>query len=70
MADMRKLQERQEWADANMDEESADAFDPVEDAMGECGLTDDGFCMLAGTEYCDFDCPFRDEWGGEEDDDD
>jgi hypothetical protein len=23
----------------------------------ECGLTDDGLCMLAGTEHCDWDCP-------------
>lgn len=20
----------------------------------------DGYCLLAGTEYCDFDCPYRD----------
>lgn len=32
--------------------------------MMECGRLPDhlgGGCQLAGTEYCDFDCPFRDE---------
>lgn len=56
--DARKLRERQQWADDNMAEEDADNFDPVEDAMADCGLTDDGYCMLAGTEYCDWECPF------------
>ena len=30
----------------------------------ECGLLPDhlgGGCQLAGTEHCDFDCPFRDD---------
>ena len=52
------MRERQEWADANMSEDDADAFDPVEDAMQQCGMTSDGYCMLAGTEYCDWECPF------------
>jgi len=26
----------------------------------ECGLMDDGQCRLAGTEHCDFTCPWRD----------
>lgn len=26
----------------------------------ECGLGDDGQCALAGIEYCDFECPYRD----------
>ena len=25
----------------------------------ECGMLDDGTCMLAGTEFCDWDCPFN-----------
>lgn len=32
--------------------------DEFERAMDECGQTQDGGCMLAGTEYCDWDCPF------------
>lgn len=36
-------------------------YDPEEDDLGdECGRTGDGTCMLAGTEFCDFDCPYRD----------
>lgn len=31
-----------------------------EDPALDCGLTDEGLCMLAGTEHCDFDCPYRD----------
>lgn len=52
------MKERQEWADANMDEDAANDFDPLEDAMDECGMTFDGNCLLAGTEYCEFECPF------------
>lgn len=25
--------------------------------MDECGMMPDGYCMLAGTEWCDWDCP-------------
>lgn len=39
--------------------------DPEEDwwdqKAEECGLGSDGYCMLAGTEHCDFECPFRDD---------
>ena len=34
--------------------------DEFESALDECGLTDTGQCMLAGTEHCDFSCPMRD----------
>ena len=37
-----------------------DETDPIEEAMFECGMGPDGYCALAGTEHCDFDCPFRD----------
>lgn len=32
-------------------------------AMQECGKVPaaEGGCLMAGTEYCDFECPFRDE---------
>lgn len=26
----------------------------------ECGLAADGQCAMAGTEHCDFTCPWRD----------
>lgn len=28
-----------------------------DDGWDDCGLTPDGTCMQAGTEYCDWDCP-------------
>lgn len=27
----------------------------------ECGLDSEGYCQLAGTEFCDFECPLRDD---------
>lgn len=38
-----------------------DDDDEWENAMQECGQSRYGGCTLAGTEFCDFDCPFRDE---------
>lgn len=32
-----------------------------DDGFGDCGLMPDGLCMQAGTEYCDFECLYRDE---------
>jgi len=37
-------------------EEDDDAEDEA-----NCGQTPDGLCQLAGTEYCDWSCPFSDE---------
>ncbi len=35
--------------------------DDLEMAIQECGQgQDDDFCSLAGTEHCDFECPFSD----------
>ncbi len=28
--------------------------------LGECGKLPNGICMKAGSEECDFECPFRD----------
>lgn len=34
--------------------------DADEDAMLDCGfIPGEGVCMLAGTEHCDWDCPFN-----------
>lgn len=57
MPDMRKIAEIREHIRINGDPD-ADDVDAIEYAMGECGMTKDGWCMLAGTEHCDFDCPF------------
>ena len=35
-----------------------DDEDAIEELLSECGQTPDGYCTLAGTEYCDWDCPF------------
>ncbi len=37
-----------------------DDEDDPSDPMDECGyIPGDGVCMLAGTEHCDWDCPFN-----------
>ena len=35
--------------------------DGDEDDMMSCHLGLDGYCGAAGSEYCDFECPFRDD---------
>ena len=39
-----------------------DDFDDEDEELAEaemnCGLMPDGGCSLAGTEYCDWSCPF------------
>lgn len=37
-------------------EDDEDEFDPAD----ECMLMPDGQCMAAGSEWCDFECPYRD----------
>jgi hypothetical protein len=68
------LGEAYEAAGFDPDEHEWDEEDELELAIQECGIIpDDGGCQLAGTEYCDFECPFRDhpEWlTGEGDDED
>jgi hypothetical protein len=51
----------------DIDDEYRDPDDSEEDeweyAMQECGKVPaaEGGCLMAGTEYCDFECPFRDD---------
>jgi hypothetical protein len=47
---------RSDWDD------DGDEDDEFEEALGECGRGQgyDG-CTLAGSEYCEFECPFRDD---------
>lgn len=40
----------------DFDDDEFDEDDPADD----CGLMADGQCMLAGSEWCDFECPYRD----------
>jgi uncharacterized protein YggL (DUF469 family) len=32
--------------------------DAVDELMDECGQDRNGHCSMAGTEYCDWECPF------------
>lgn len=41
-------------------EHEPDDEDDPSDPMDECGyIPGEGVCMLAGTEHCDWDCPFN-----------
>lgn len=43
-------------------EDDFEELDELEEALAECGLSPAmGGCQLAGTEHCDFECPFRDD---------
>lgn len=35
--------------------------DALEELMEACGRTQGGGCEIAGTEFCDFECAFRDD---------
>lgn len=39
----------------NPDANDEDAIDGL---MDECGQDGSGYCSQAGSEYCDFECPF------------
>ncbi len=43
----------------------ADPEDEIDDEhealLERCGLMLDGTCQLAGTEFCDWDCPYSEE---------
>jgi hypothetical protein len=58
----RATQETKQYMDLNYDPtDDDDGYtddDAIEHLMGECGKDPDGYCSMAGTEYCDWDCPF------------
>lgn len=63
-----RIEEEKEYMNLNYDREywddADDGFtdeDAIENLMDECGQDRSGSCSLAGTEYCDFECPFRDD---------
>ena len=45
------------------EDEPWESDDPDEDRWGfykgECGMDQAGHCGLAGSEWCEFECPFR-----------
>lgn len=51
------IAETKEFLRLNRDP-NADDEDAMEDLMSECGQDSSGQCALAGTEYCDWECPF------------
>lgn len=53
-----RIKEELEWMQDNMDTDLAEQ-DALDYLLGECGQTRDGSCRLAGSEYCDFECPFN-----------
>jgi len=52
-----------DWADEPQADEfdEADDLDVFEEAEINCGSRRKWQCDLAGTEYCDWSCPLRDE---------
>jgi hypothetical protein len=40
------------------DDHFDEAYDG-DDEFFDCGETEDGHCIYAGTEWCDFECPYR-----------
>jgi hypothetical protein len=50
----------------DFDDDGEDEVDEFEEALQECGRGQ-GYegCMLAGSEYCEFECPFTDGDEGE-----
>lgn len=51
------VREVKEHLQLNCDPDSDDD-DAIDSLMGECGKDQSGSCSQAGTEYCDFECPF------------
>lgn len=56
-----------DWEHDDWEDDDEGFEDELDNALQECGLLPlrlGGGCQLSGTEYCDFDCPFRDhpEW--------
>ena len=47
------------YGDDDYDED--DEEDEFQYHLDNCGQMPDGSCGLAGTEHCDFECPFRDK---------
>jgi hypothetical protein len=60
--------EEKDYPDDDIDDLPEDLWmrdeeDEWERAMDECGKVPaaQGGCLMAGTEFCDFECPFRDD---------
>ncbi|HEY0006216.1 MAG TPA: hypothetical protein VGB17_15660 [Pyrinomonadaceae bacterium] len=51
------IKETREHLEINGDPDVTDE-DAFENLMGECGQDSSGYCSMAGSEYCEFECPF------------
>ena len=60
-----RIREALQWRRDNEGNEVTEQ-DALDGLLAECGQTNDGECLLAGSEQCDFECPFRDGLFGEE----
>lgn len=55
---IREMKEHLELNGGYGEDRDPDDDDAIEALMDDCGKTLDGGCVLAGTEYCDWECPF------------
>ena len=51
--DMEDMPQDYDWQRDDEDYWDEDSFNAQ---LMNCGMTREGYCMLAGTEYCDWDC--------------
>lgn len=54
----RAIKETREHLEINGNPD-ADDDDAIASLLDECGQDRLGGCSMVGTEYCDFECPFR-----------
>lgn len=52
------------------DEDEYEETEQVENDLEECGQVPEGGCLMAGTEYCDFECPYHVDLFAEDEGDD
>jgi uncharacterized protein YggL (DUF469 family) len=53
------IKEQKEYHEDNYDDnDDYTDDDAIDDLMSECGNNGSDGCNLAGTEYCDWECPF------------
>jgi hypothetical protein len=53
----RAIRETREYLELNSDPDATDD-DALDFLSDECGKDANGSCSQAGTEYCDWECPF------------
>jgi hypothetical protein len=62
-----RIREQKEHHEINYDPPDDDEFDgytdedAIDDLIDECGQDRDGYCSMAGSEYCSFECPFNED---------